>query len=249
MRRRDRHVGWDEYLIERFSSFLSRFGAGAKEATAPRKKFLGYNDLLELLKNTQCPVCTITRRSMRHYVATVFAEEVTSGSFRNEMRNTLGYCRKHSVFVKKILHREIHGLGAAIVYEDLLAQAQSLVMEEPFKNIPQQEHCRLCSFESELTDYAIQLVADYCDDSEFQNAYADSDGLCFPHVRLLCSRLNGDALKFILSEEGRKLSLLERRLSGLRRKNDYRFNDEQVTNEEANSWHRAMHFMAGDGEQ
>jgi hypothetical protein len=137
-------------------------------------------------------------------------------------------------------------MGVAIVYEDLLAQVQTILVRTPHENIPEQNNCALCLFESELVDYALQLVADYCNDAEFQNAYINSDGLCFPHMRSLCERLTGESLTFILHEQERKLSTLTTHLSEFERKNDYRFNDERITQDEANAWQRAVRFMAGE---
>ncbi len=243
---RNQHIGWDGRLIEGFLSFLSRLGNDAKEAAKPRKKFLGYNDLLELLKDPRCAVCQIKQRSMKHYVATAFIEDVTDGEFRQEMRTTLGYCRRHSSFVLNILPRTLHGMGVAIVYEDILAQVQTILRKTPHENIPEQNDCALCLFESELVDYALQLIGDYCNDAEFQNAYTNSDGLCFPHMRSLCERLSGDSLKFVLNDHQRKLSALATHLSEFQRKNDYRFNDEHITEEEAKAWQKAVRFMVGE---
>ncbi|MGA9407876.1 MAG: DUF6062 family protein [Bacteroidota bacterium] len=246
MHSRSRHVGWDEYIVEGFLSFLSRFGNDRKEISGPRKKFLGYNDLLELFKKPQCPVCQIIKRSLNHYTATAFTEEVANGEFREEMRSTLGYCRSHSKYVLNILPRPLHGMGIAIVYEDLLTQVEMNLTKEPFDTIPIQNNCALCSFESELTDYALQLIADYCNDAEFQKAYANSHGLCFPHMRPLCERLSGEGLTFILEEHDRKLSTLVVHLSEFQRKNDHRFSEEGITPDEANAWQRAVKFMIGE---
>ncbi len=246
MHNRNRHVGWDEHIVEGFLTLLSRLGNDRKEMTGPRKKFLGYNDLLELFKTPQCPVCQILKRSLNHYMATAFTEEVANGEFREAMRAALGYCRRHSEYVLNILHRPLHGMGIAIVYEDLLAQAQMNLTKEPFDQIPIQNNCALCSFESELTDYALQLIADYCNDAEFQRAYTNSYGLCFPHMRSLCERLSGEALTFILEEHSRKLSTLAVQLSEFQRKNDHQFNEENITQDEANAWQKAVKFMTGE---
>jgi len=242
---RNRHIGWDERIIEGFISFLDRFG-GKANSEEPRKKFLGYNDLLDLLKDMQCPVCSILKRSINHYVATAFIEEVANGEFREGMRSSLGYCRRHSVFVQNIVPRRLHGMGVAIVYEDLVEQVRVNLTKDPFENILEQNHCALCSFESELSDYAFRLIADYCNDPEFQNTYEKSRGLCFPHMRSLCERLDGNALKFILYEHERKLSILSTHLVEFQRKSTSQFSSEHITQEEARSWQMAARFMAGD---
>ncbi len=137
-------------------------------------------------------------------------------------------------------------MGVAIVYEDILAQVQMNLTKEPFDKIPTQKDCALCSFESELTDYALQLIADYSSDVEFQNAYRSSNGLCFPHMRSLCERLTGESLTFILHEQTRMLSTLTTHLSEFQRKNDHRFSNERITQDEATAWQRAVRFMVGE---
>lgn len=245
MRRRNQHAGWDERVIEGFLSLLSRIGNDPPGAVELKRKFLGYHDLLEPLKHNECPLCVIIHRSTSHYVATAFIEEVTNGQFREEMRTNLGFCGRHSKLVLNILPWKLHRMGVAIVYEDLLAQVQVNLAQETLDKVPEHNNCALCSFESELSDYALQLIADYCDDPEFQSSYSRSDGLCFPHLRALCHRLSAKSLTFFLAQASRKLSILRQHLSAFQRKNDYRFAHEEVSADEAHAGQRAVRFMTG----
>lgn len=246
MRKRNTDDSWDERLIEGFISLLSRFDGSTTSKQEERKKFLGYHDLLKLLKSEHCSVCSIISRSLRHYTATVFVEEATSGTFRTMMKEHLGYCRKHCAYIEEIIPRELHGMGVALVYDDILSGVKETLRREPLQPVPQQKNCSLCELEDELQSYAIQLLADYCTDHEFQRAYSASSGVCFPHLLLLCEKLSGSGMEYLLAEHDKKLLTLRNQLEEFQRKNNYRFRHEPMTAAEKTSWKRAVTFMVGE---
>jgi hypothetical protein len=246
MHKRNSNDSWDDRLIEGLISLLSRFDNSKTPKQGARKKFLGYHDLLNLLKSDHCPVCSIISRSLRHYTATVFAEQATDGVFRTHMQERLGYCRKHCVYVEEIIPREVHGLGVAIVYDDILSGIKETLRREPLQPIPQQKNCSLCELEEELQSYAIQLLADYCNDDDFRRAYSASSGVCFPHLLMLCEQLNDSAVEYLLADHNKKLSVLLNQLEEFQRKNNYRFRHEPMTAAEKTSWKRAVTFVVGD---
>jgi len=244
--RRNRHVSWEERLIEGFIALLDKPFRDARKSREHRVKFLGYHDLLKILKDSVCPVCSIINRSLHHYINVAFIEEITSGEFREKLRETLGYCRRHSNLLIPFIDRELHGMGIGMVYEDLLEQARMHLSSETVEEVPAQKNCPLCDLEKEIEEYAIRLVADYSADAEFQQAYNKAQGACLPHLRMLLEKSERSGREYLFSAHERKLSTLLSHLNEFIRKQDYRFRDEGCSDEEVSSWKRAVYFFTRD---
>ena len=137
-------------------------------------------------------------------------------------------------------------MEVGIVYEDLLAQVQLRLSIDAPEDVPVPKECSLCEFESNIEDYALQLAADYCTDPEFQKAYDPSQGVCFPHLRMLIERSEPNAQEYLFTTHEQKLPALLLNLDGFIRKQDYRFHGEPYTDAEAQSWRHAVHFFVGD---
>ena len=244
MRRRNRLSGWDERLIEEFLDVLSPMSERTRKNLHPRAKFVGYPELLKLLEKSGCPVCSIIQRSLIQYLNLAFVEQLTAPEFREPLQESLGYCPKHSGLVRRAAQKKLPRMAVAVVYEDLLGQVE--MRFEKRDGIPIPSNCPLCSLETEFEEYAVQLVADYCSDQEFQRQYLASDGVCLPHLRLITAKLRGDRGKFLFAAQKQILDRLLAQLHELIRKQDHRFLKEAMSEAEASSWKRAVHFLVGE---
>jgi len=244
VRKRNRFSGWDDRLIEGFLDFISKPFEQDERKQGDRIKFVGYYELLKLLREPRCPVCAIVDRSLRYYLKTVFIEQLTDSEFRQPVRDSLGYCPRHSQLVLDLSRKRLPRMGIAIVYEDILALAQAALHDE--SSVLQRGDCPLCAMEQDIESYGAQLIADYCGDRDFQEAFETSAGVCLPHLQLVDSRLDGDRAKFFRSAEHNILTKLEGHLNEFIRKHDYRFSNEKISQEEAASWQRAVRFTVGE---
>jgi len=243
VQRRNRLSGWDERLIDSLLDFLSRTSRPAEGSPSERVKFVGYYDLLELLKTPGCPVCSIIRRSSLHYLNTMFVQQLNSMEFREPVRESMGYCSKHSELVRGIARRTLPRMGITVVYQEILETAEWKLKHET--EVPLPSNCHLCSLESDLEEYAVRLIADHLGDEEFQRRFLASEGVCLPHMRLIGTQLQGSRAKFFLSAERQILDRLLSELHEFVCKHDHRFSRQEFSAAEASSWKRAVHFFVG----
>jgi hypothetical protein len=244
MREGNRVSGWEERLIDDLIALVSRLGEKPDQQRGERPKFVGYDDLLKLLEKPECPVCTIVRRSIQSFLGVAFVEQLTVPEFREPLRASFGYCNAHSVYVRGFARNRLRAMGVAIVYEDILAYVQDFMQKE--KVVPAVSGCPLCRLHQEIESYAIHLIADYCNDEEFQDRYESSTGVCLPHLHAILGLLIGDERKFIMKSHVMKLETQLRNVQGFIRKHDYRFTHEKMTEAEATSWKDAIRFVAGN---
>lgn len=247
-----KHSRWDDRLIEGFLRLLDHLQR--KETTdEARKKFLGYYQLLDLFKvedpakggKGQCPMCVIIHESLNHYFSTSLVEEINRAEYREPLQQSLGYCQRHSEYLRRFITEKRFRLGIAIVYEDVLSHIiEHFDLDSP---VVATEQCPACSLENEIEDYATQLLTDYLHDDEFQKKFRNSGGVCLPHLRVIAEKTkNEEARKFLFEATAEHLSRTFQHLQELIRKNDYRFAGEKISKDEAASWQRAVHFFVGD---
>jgi len=243
MRAGNRFSGRQGRLIHGFIGLLSRLGKHSDVQRQQRIKFVGYRDLLDLLEKPECPACAIAHRSIDDFLSVAFVEELTMPEFRNPLRASLGFCRLHSGYVRAAARVRLKAMGIAVVYEDLLALVQEHLRQR--RAVPLISGCPLCRLQQDLEAYAVQLIADYCHDSEFQNAYELSAGVCLPHLKGLLQLLDTDARNFITHSHQKKLGTLLMHLQEFIRKHDYRFSREKLTEHEAASGMSAVTMVVG----
>jgi hypothetical protein len=243
MRAGNRVSGWEERLIDGLIELVSRLGEEPVGEKKDRPKFVGYDDLLKVMERPECPACYIVRRSLQGFLSIAFIEELTVPEFREPVRSSFGYCKLHSEYVRVASRNRLRKMGVAIVYEDLLALVQDSMRAK--HEVPVVSGCPLCRLQEDVETYAVQIIADYCNDAEFQNHYEASSGVCLPHLREVFRLLEGDARKFVVESHLKKLETQLGHLQEFIRKHDYRFTHEKMTEEEKTSPRSAVRFVAG----
>jgi len=243
VRKRDRLSGWDDRLIEGFLDLISRAFEQGDRNRSDRIKFVGYYELLKLLREPRCPVCSMIERSLRYYLKNVFIEQLTDGEFREPIRESLGYCQQHSKLVRELSRKRLPRMGIAVVYEDILARVQAKLDDG---SIILRGTCPLCAMEDDIGSYGTQLVADYCGDGEFQRVFEASAGVCLPHLRQIDSKIDGERANFFREAQRTIIARLNGQLSEFIRRNDYRYSKEKINQQDATSWQRAVRFTVGE---
>lgn len=243
MRSSNRFYGWEERLIDGFVSFFSRIGEHADDTVAERPKFVGFTDLMEVLGKPSCPVCYIAHRSLRAFLSVALIEQLTVPEFREPLRLSLGYCRRHSEYVRSAMRNRLKAMGVAIIYEDLLDHVrQSLGIQQ---TVPTVQGCPLCVLQTDIEQYSLQLIGDYCNDPEFQKQYEVSHGLCFPHLRKIVVKAKNGRTAFLVQAQQKIMGKHLHDLAEFIRKHDYRNAGERMSEAEGSSWKSAVRFLAG----
>ncbi len=215
-------------------------------------------ELQETLEQGGCPLCRLTARAEKAFLASLTYERILDLGTREELKRSRGMCLRHAR-----AWREVHGsaLGIAIVYEitikDLLRDTE-LELESPLKfwetrPTPAQlaeelEPLALCPACQRGADTAARFANVLLQDIHQESvrvALEQAGGLCLPHLRLtLTTRGSVEAKHLLLAVERRAWASLRIELQEFIRKNDYRFRDEPQGSER-DSWLRALDALVG----
>jgi len=204
------------------------------------EKFSTYFELRDACRNNGCPICRLLRKAEHRYLENLLYERVNDPPTRLALRESLGLCREHSF---KFLSMG-DAFGVAIIYEDLLQATVKRLDEE---ELPQASaECPVCTNRQQSERRYVETANRHLDDHEFQQVLHASDGVCLPHLRLITVKLQGDRKKFLLAAQKQVLDRRIAQLNEFIRKHDYRFSREKITEEEASSRRRAIHFLVGE---
>lgn len=207
----------------------------------PKERHLPYYHLLNALREEGCPVCASAERRTARYIDGLLYERVTDVPTRLELRETLGFCGPHA----QLLLQAGDDLGPAIIYQDLLEHLDwEGLASGTFRK--EDEECPACRYALHVAENHLLTLIDYADDAELLSCLERSQGLCLHHLLRLVI-LAGDRAEIarVLEIHRKKLEELQRDLSELIRKHDYRFVREPRTEGERTCLHRAIRFFTG----
>lgn len=227
----------------------------------------------EAVKSGGCPVCAMLQRSTRRYLESFLYENVSKGDLRARLVASQGFCNAHGHALVDVARTTGDVVGAAILYEHLtwevggqVSQALAALSSVPTKarlrfrrkalgqsvsdHLTADEACPLCGYAAHWAELMVRQFVQQLSDSqeapEMRRVYAQSDGLCLPHLRqALWQAKDGEAMRFLLQTQQEKLNQVHRELSEFCRKQDYRFRDLPMTEKEKSSWARAVELLVG----
>ncbi len=226
-----------------------------------------YHDILALLAQPGCPVCTFALAGVERYVESIDYEAVNDPGFRGEIEPAQGFCNRHAV----LWLGRAHPLGTALIYDAVLTRlAEPVDHLEPrgrhgFRAVladrfewrederecaasevlPIEGHCPVCKVQHELEQAGVAAVFEGVAAPAFAAAYRASMGLCLPHVRAIFETgEDGVALAVVREVAGQTSATLRRQLAEIVRKHDYRFRSEPA-GDERGAVERAVHHVAG----
>jgi len=228
----------------------------------PREE-VGYRDLLADLGRPGCPVCHGSHRAAWRYLDALLWEFVNDPGVRAHLRGTHGFCREHAQMAVALAAGQGEGLGMAILYEDLLRNAQraaGLAVEAGGRRrtwwrrrergdvLAASTPCPACESAARVADNYLRILARAAPDSEPGGLVRQPGrGLCLPHLAAGLGRAG------TLEERERLVHCFEHGATDLRaelreylRKSDYRFRHEGFTPGEASAWRRAVHRLVGE---
>lgn len=93
---------------------------------APRvSKHEAYYELMDACKVRGCPICRLALHGVRHYLDSILYESINDPPTRIGIVASRGYCNDHSWQLRDMRA----GLGAAILYRDVIRQVVSSIRE------------------------------------------------------------------------------------------------------------------------
>ena len=218
-----------------------------------------YHELIEALQAEGCAVCRLARSASDSYIHALIYEGVTDVKLREVLRDARGLCYKHGW---RLAAQRGAVLGTAIIYQDVintLVRALEANAGAPTRLFgrgqPDLSHalspstgCPACVLERDAEARTVRVLLSHMNDADLAEAYKQAGGICLPHFQLALGQSGSAAVKMLATWQAEAWSRLRGELDELIRKHDYRFRSEKVTDEEADSWERAVAAVVGEAE-
>ena len=207
---------------------------------------------------------------MERYLDNKFYESVNSVEWRDDLRDSLGFCHEHAWLA--VDRRFGDALGFSIIYRDLINSILKRLSEDnrlssgpqrwtsALKQIPEQvrskirqslsaltprTRCPVCEHREETTRRLVSVLVEELEQPNMTDALESSDGLCLPHLRLALENIkDGSAHDTLIEIHREKLEGLRSELSEFIRKNEYQVVQESFGSE-GNAWLRAISMITG----
>ncbi|HYI25548.1 MAG TPA: DUF6062 family protein [Thermomicrobiales bacterium] len=219
----------------------------------------GNHDLFDAFGQEGCPVCVLVEVAVGRYMGSTNYDSVSDPDIRRHFERSHGFCNTHA-------HqwlREAFVLGTAHIYRDVLLVTSEQLRGQSFRSaggvmgairgrkpaassaLEPSEGCPACAIREETESRLLKTLLKGLGDDTFVTAYAASDGLCLPHLRLALDAAPNDRVFRAL--RARALQTQETMIAQLNetiRKHDYRFRHEPA-GEEKGSPQRAVDHVAG----
>ena len=231
-----------------------------------------FNDLLAACEQPGCPVCRLVNQAVERYLDNLFYENVNDGELRAQLRGSLGFCHEHAWLALKPGIGD--ALGIAIIYHDVLTnilrkfpQAEAASQNQGWLSsllgqMPRQfsdqvkeianamtpnQPCPACEKRDQATELYLSELLKGLKNEQLLSALNSSEGICLPHLRQAFKEhaQDGEAISALFAISQKKLAALDKELSEIIRKSDYRFRDEGF-GEEGNAWRRVIRVSVGE---
>ena len=197
-----------------------------------------YYDFLDYFEYDDCPVCRMHRNWLDEFIDAFLYEGVNDRKMRRRIMETGGFCPAHA----KAMQEQGDPLAHSIIYSVLIED----YLEKP--DAKKKPGCLICDMEKDAVIRILKAFLDFYEQSEeFANKFSERRCcICRPHLKALKGiTKNKELIKKLDSVQEENLKAANLHLKEIIRKHDYRFNGEQLTEEEKRAWKRAVHLMTG----
>ncbi len=229
------------------------------------------DELIAACQQPGCPVCRLVQDGVRHYLQHLYYESVNDIGLRQQLRHSLGFCKEHT---RVSLEPGVgDALGVSIIYNDIftnllrgMPQGEESAPEEAnlfsrlrvnrtklgssqtfLKTLSPQAACPACEQQEELENIFCPALAERLVIAPIAQALQAGDGLCLLHLRLVVPEVKSDAgWRVLLRSTRARFESLQAELEEFIRKNDYRFQGEEI-GVERDAWQRAIRKIVGEG--
>lgn len=219
--------------------------------------------LLEACAERGCPVCRCLGEDSARHLAMLLHEHVTDLEVRRALRASRGLCNWHAAML-----RELPGapFGSAILSADLLGRERARIEARrraarargaglatlrrwlrrgtPAATARPRRRCLVCDGVNAAERRYLDALPALVDHPRFEEAFAQGDGLCVPHVTLLVETGRGEALERLVALAIVRWRALEAALQRFVAKHDHRARA-PATEEEGRAWRLALEMLAG----
>lgn len=218
-------------------------------------------DMKAAAKIGGCFVCAVLSLRTERYLRFFLHEHVLDPHLRLRLIASQGFCNAHGWQLAQIAAKMGEALGVATVYEHLTEELRRQVQRAlsaasphvASKSLRPQNRCPLCehaeSWEQDTLSSLLRALENPQTQQEAQQLYAQTGGLCLPHLRqALLMTDNRSIATFLLQDADARLQRLHSNLAEFCRKHDYRFHNEPMSDDERRSWLQAIETFVGKRE-
>ncbi len=205
-------------------------------------------EIKHALKQEGCPLCRLARKAEDRYLFFFLHEHMNSLPTYEILAKGGRLCRHHSWLVLDRATRQTGLLGTAVLYDhmtgllaDDLRQAfeasrgKTGVLDRLSRRLLRRKRpeganpqfCWICRSIAGTEDTFLHYLCKHLEDNAgMKEIYAESDGLCIPHLKAAFARASPSVGSFLLDKAVSDLERLKSQLQEYQRKNDYRFHHE-----------------------
>jgi len=215
-------------------------------------------DLERILHEQEgCPICHYGREAGRKYLDGVMYESVNDFGLRQRLVKNMGFCAFHS---QEILTFPGAKLGAAIIEQAMLKEAlrrmedvspaRGSIFSRGNKNgsgssVPDRNNCPACLHEQAAEQRAIEELLTHWDET-WAGLLENAGGMCFNHLTLTLRLAPKSTAKTLKAMHKDLWQTLIAQLDEFIRKQDYRFRDESISEEEGVASRRTIAILTGE---
>ncbi len=234
------------------------------DAKSPSLPFTEY-DLLNAWRYPGCPVCQLSARSVKHYLASVFQESVRDPDTRVSLLSSRGFCAEHVSLL--ITERIANETSASVIYGDMAGnilrdisaalssmgrpsksnrpKRQTQAITKFIKEFRNDDQCSACKQREMTVDHLLNELSGRLRDDRMREALQKSDGLCLPHLAQLLERVqSAEDARFLLNLTQEKLQKLQSEMLDLIRQQESGQTD-NLNSSEATAWRNVMRMISG----
>jgi hypothetical protein len=201
-----------------------------------------YTELLETFSKDKCAICELLENSVEKYLENLLHEFTMDPVSRRQIRDSFGYCAKHTTQLIRVAENTNQRLSATIVAEDLantfLKYCRKLVGGGILNNgsVKNNPDCPICLYFSKHERLYTSEFAKGTQKPEFLDKYRENPYICMDHL-ISISRLikNRGILKKVLEPKMKEMGAIDRDLNNFIKKFDHR-SRENITEKEAAAW-------------
>ena len=201
----------------------------------------------ESISKEACPICNLISELEIKTIKDILYEYVNDSGVRSKFRESLGLCPYHAWLMVRIVSEPevFDGLGATIIYEDMLSTYLKKLTKDPGYSI--KGKCFICKYSSDFESFYLRDFIDCISNNrEFLEKYISSRSiLCSKHFKTVYSSLKDVEIKDILLESRiKKIKDVLKDMENFIRKHDYRIKD-NITEDESKAWIKAIMILKG----